>query len=62
MQYEQNKFLAALKGIKLDENATAAEDKVQEIKDRVAAKAAGKSEEEYGWEQAGLGFEIEDDD
>ena len=58
--YEQNKFLAALKGIRLDEPAVA-EDRVQAIKDRVAAKEAGLTEEEFDLQQGGLGYEIEEE-
>lgn len=60
IQHEQNKFLAALKGINLNES-TAAEDRVQAIKDRVAAQQEGMDEESYAWKQAGLGFEIEEE-
>ena len=62
MNYEQNKFLAALKGIKLDEAAAEEVDPVQRIKDRVAAQQQGITEDQYSWQQAGLGFEEEDEE
>lgn len=61
VQFEQNKFLAALKGIKLDDNASAAEERFNAVKERVTAKQLGITEEEYGFMEAGLGFEIEDE-
>jgi hypothetical protein len=60
--YRQNKFAAALKGIDLEAGAaTSAEDKVQEVKNRVAAKLNGVSQEEYEFGSMGLGIEIEDE-
>lgn len=57
--YNQNKFLAALKGISLEDNA--AEGRVEAIKRRMAAEAAGVSEEVY--ELDGIfGFEVEDEE
>jgi hypothetical protein len=53
--------LAALKGINLDEPSAAAEDRVQAIKDRVAAKEQGLTEEEFDLQQGGLGYEIEEE-
>ena len=44
-QYNQNKFLAALKGVNLDEGA--ASKRVEQIKERVAAKQSGVPEEIY---------------
>lgn len=61
-QYAQNKFLAALKGINLGaEAAESAEDKIQAVKNRVAAKLSGMDEEEYELQTLGLGFEIEEE-
>ena len=59
-QFNQNKFLAALKGINLEEGA--AEDKVAKIKERLAAQQAGMTEEEYDLTNAGLGFEYDEEE
>lgn len=59
--FNQNKFLAALKGINLDENS-AAEDRVEKIKMRIAAEQSGLSEEQYELSMAGLGFEIDEEE
>lgn len=62
-QYNQNKFLAALKGINLEGAAAkSAEEKVEEIKNRVAAKLAGKDVETYELETLGLGVEVEEEE
>lgn len=60
--YNQNKFNAALKGIKLDDGPAekSAEEKVQEIKNRVAAQLAGVSEEQYELQSLGMGVEEEE--
>lgn len=61
-QYRQNKFLAALKGIDLESTAaTTAEDKVQQVKNRVAAKLAGVDPEIYELGTLGLGVEEEEE-
>jgi len=60
-EWEHKKFLAAIKGINLDGNEEKV-DKVQEIKDRVAAEQEGMSLDEYEWKQAGLGFEPDEEE
>ena len=58
-QYNQNKFLAALKGVNLEE--AAATNRVEQIKERLAAKQLGVSEEEF--ELDGMfGFEAEEEE
>lgn len=61
-QFQQNKFNAALKGINLDGESKekSAEEKVQEIKNRVAARLSGVSEEEYELQTLGMGVEEEE--
>lgn len=58
-QFNQNKFLAALKGVNLDENA--AENRVEKIKQRLAAKQAGVPEEVFELNSM-FGFESEDEE
>jgi len=60
-EWEHKKFLAAIKGIDLDQGAEKV-DKVQEIKDRIAAEQSGLSPDEYEWKQAGLGFEPDEEE
>lgn len=58
-QFAQNKFLAALKGVNLEEGA-AVTNRVQEMKDRVAAREAGVSDEEFELGDM-FGFETEEE-
>lgn len=54
-QYNQNKFLAALKGVNLEEGKP---NRVEEIKNKLRAEASGMSEEQF--EINGMfGFESE---
>lgn len=55
-EYDRQKFAAALKGINLDEGGDAQE-KVEEMKRRVEARRAGKSEDEADFDELGLNFE-----
>ena len=60
-EHRQNKFMAALKGIDIDkEIGGSAKDKVEEMKQRLAAKQAGKSEDHFEIEQFGLDVEVEE--
>jgi hypothetical protein len=59
-QYNQNKFMAALKGIDLEADAAqSAQERVDAIKNRVAAKMAGMDPDSYELSQMGLGIEQE---
>lgn len=54
----RHKFMAALKGINLDDpNTESDEDRLDRIKRSAAAKASGKSEEELTLEGIGFGYE-----
>lgn len=56
-----NKFLAALKGINLDESSgVEAKEKVEEMKRRIAAKQSGRTDEEFEFDELGLDIEIEE--
>ncbi len=57
-EQNQQKFLAAIEGIKLDDE-TDAKTKVEEMKRRAEARIQGKTEEELDF--ADLGIEIEVD-
>lgn len=58
-QYNQNKFIAAMKGIDLDAASKSSKpNRVEEIKARVAARQQGKSEEQMEIEGM-FGFESE---
>ena len=59
-QYQQNKFLAALKGIDIE--AGAAEDKVEEIKRKIRAESLGINEDDLEIMEAGFGIESDDED
>ena len=62
-QYNQNKFLAALKGIDLDANAAkSAQERFEEVVEAAYAQLEGVSEEEYTFGQLGWGVEEEDED
>lgn len=59
----QNKFLAALKGINLDddgEETLTAEEKVEEMKRKAAGRAKGMSDDEIEFEDLGLDIEVEE--
>lgn len=55
-QYKKNKFMAALKGVNLDESVNP-QDKFDEISRRAEAKLSGKSEEELEFASFGIDFE-----
>lgn len=60
-EHRHHKFLAALKGVDLDEiTSGASNSEFDEIKRKAEAALAGKSEEEYTFDF--IGIEIEDDD
>lgn len=54
----QNKFLAALKGIDLDDDDSAV-DKVEEMKRRIEAERAGRTVDELDFIDMGLDVESE---
>jgi hypothetical protein len=59
-QWEQNKFTAALKGIKLDGAAGKSDkERFEEVVSKAKAQAAGKSEDQFVLEQVGVGVEEE---
>lgn len=57
-EYARNKFMAALKGVDLDEGKS--DERFESIQRRAAADLANKSEEEYVFDM--IGFEVEADD
>lgn len=59
-EHRRNKFAAALKGIDLDEGVS--ESKFDEVKLRVEAELAGKSEEMYVFDMIGIEVESDDDE
>lgn len=57
-EHRQNKFMAAIQGIDLDDAGTeTAQEKFDAAKRRVAAKLSGKSEEQLELDSFGLDFE-----
>lgn len=58
VQREQNKFIAALKGIDLDKNEGTQEDAFLKVKMRAEAKARGIDEETY--ELGMVGIEVQE--
>lgn len=60
VKHEQNKFLAALKGIDLDKGKNQT-DAFEEVKKRAAAKLRGVSEEELDLSEVGISIETEDE-
>lgn len=58
IEHRHHKFMAALKGVDLDENAV--EDDFESVQIRAAAELAGKSEQEFILDS--IGIEIEEDD
>lgn len=58
-QHEHNKFLAALKGVDLDKGAqTSAEEKFNEVQNRVQAKLRGVSEQSHKMDSV-FGIDVE---
>jgi type I site-specific restriction-modification system R (restriction) subunit len=56
----RHKFMAALKGINLDDpNTESDEERFERIRRTSSAKLRGKSEEEYTLEEIGFGYETE---
>lgn len=55
MKYQQNKFLAAMKGIDLDQS-TDQEERFNEVQRRVEAKLSGKSTDEIEFQDFGIDF------
>ncbi len=61
-EYRSFRFSASLKGIDLDaEQSKGQPSKFQEIQDRVAAEAAGMSEETYKLSKVGISVELEEE-
>jgi len=58
-QYVQNKFIAALKGVDLDEGMESVEERFDAIESRARAKAMGMSPEAYELSDIGVGVETE---
>lgn len=59
-EHRHNKFMAALKGIDLDDSQSTAD--FDEVKMKADAALAGMSEEEFTFEQIGIEFESDDDE
>lgn len=60
-EHNQNKFMAALKGVNLDEGEqTSAEEKFNEVQNRVAAKLSGKSQSSIEFDFFGLDVETDE--
>jgi hypothetical protein len=57
-----NRFNAAIKGINIDEDGDTltAADKVEEMKRRAEARAAGKSDDEFDMNELGLEITVEE--
>lgn len=58
-EHRQNRFLAALQGVDLDEGKT--DEAFERVKQKAAADLAGKSEEEYVFDLIGIEVEPDDD-
>lgn len=59
-EHEKNRFLAALQGVDIDKgHQTSAEERFNEIQNRVNAKLSGKSQEEIELGFFGLDIEVE---
>lgn len=58
-QHSEHKFMAALKGVDLDEGNT--NNDFDRIKQQAAAELAGKSEDEYVFDLIGIQIEEDDD-
>lgn len=55
IKHQQNKFLAAMKGIDLDQS-TDQEERFNEVQRRVEAKLSGKSKDEIEFQDFGIDF------
>jgi len=58
-----HRFMAAIKGINLDEGdaeVITAQEKVEEMKRRAEARRAGKSDEMFEFDELGLDIEVEE--
>lgn len=59
-EYRQNKFMAALKGIDLDDkDKVDAKERFEEVQRRVQAKLSGKTEQQLEMDELDLDFEVE---
>lgn len=58
-EQRHNRFMAAIKGIDLDEGESG-KDKFEEVKRKAEARLAGKSEEELTLADMGIDIEVED--
>lgn len=57
-EHRNHKFLAALKGVDIDEDKKESpKDRVEEMKKKIAARRAGKTPEQLELEDFGIGFE-----
>ena len=54
-KHQQNKFLAAMKGIDLDQSENQ-EERFNEVQRRVEAKLSGKSQDEIEFQDFGIDF------
>ena len=59
-QERDQKFLAAIQGINLDESGEASSE-FEDVERRVRARLAGKSEEEVGFEEFGIAIITEEE-
>lgn len=57
-KHQENKFMAALKGINIDEDVNA-KDKFDEVSRRAEARLSGKSTEELEFASFGIDFDTE---
>ena len=57
-EFRRNKFLAALNGVDLEDGIETAADLVERKKEQIAARAAGKTEEEADLEKMGIVMEV----
>lgn len=60
-KHEDRKFMAALKGVDLDDGQTDAKEKFDEVQRRVQAKLTGESEQKLELDVFGLDIETEDE-
>lgn len=60
IEYRHNKFAAGLEGIDLEEEVNKQKSSFDDVKRRVEAELAGKTEEEYVFDL--IGIEVEADD
>lgn len=60
-EFRQMKFFASLKGVDLEAGRETPDDRVQRVKDRVAARARGETTEKYELEEYfGTEYEVEE--